>query len=77
VKPPATPFPWRDIMSFGLGRLGWVPEAFWAATPREIAAALLAHGGRRRAAATERSVLERLMAAHPDKLRSEKAVRHG
>ncbi len=30
-------------MAFGLGRLGWPPDIFWAATPREIAAAMRAH----------------------------------
>lgn len=52
-------------MAFGLGRLGWPPEQFWAATPREIAAALRAHrpeqGG-----ATDRAGLAALMAAFPD-----------
>jgi uncharacterized phage protein (TIGR02216 family) len=52
-------------MSFGLGRLGWTPENFWAATPREIAAALQAHR-RAVAKAPERAALARLMAAHPD-----------
>lgn len=32
-------------MAFGLGRLSWPPDAFWTATPREIAAALQAHSG--------------------------------
>lgn len=52
-------------MAFGLGRLRWPPEQFWAATPREIAAALQAHrpeqGG-----ATDRAGLAELMAAFPD-----------
>jgi len=52
-------------MSFGLGRLGWTPDSFWAATPREIAAALAAHR-RQPASAIERSSLARLMRAHPD-----------
>jgi uncharacterized phage protein (TIGR02216 family) len=52
-------------MSFGLGRLGWTPDAFWAATPREIAAALRTHR-RTVAKAPERAALARLMAAHPD-----------
>jgi uncharacterized phage protein (TIGR02216 family) len=64
--PAAQPFPWRDIMAFGLGRLGWTPEAFWKATPREIGAALRAHQGDQPSAATERSALRSLMAAHPD-----------
>ena len=52
-------------MAFGLGRLGWEPEEFWAATPREIAAALAAFrisAG----AAPDRDRLAALMRAHPD-----------
>jgi uncharacterized phage protein (TIGR02216 family) len=32
-------FPWDDFMRLGLGVLKLSPAAFWAATPREIAAA--------------------------------------
>ena len=60
------PFPWREVMSFGLGRLGWPPETFWAATPREIVAALQAHQKSSATGATGRAALTRLMAAHPD-----------
>ena len=77
MRPPAAPFPWHDVMSFGLGRLGWTPEAFWAATPREIGAALLAHRAVRRLGATERAALDALMAAHPDHTRPEEAPSHG
>ncbi|MFD2677620.1 phage tail assembly chaperone [Camelimonas lactis] len=31
-------------MAFGLGRLGLAPEAFWAMTPRELAAAMRGTG---------------------------------
>jgi len=52
-------------MAFGLGRLRWPPAQFWAATPREIAAAIRAHrpeqGG-----VTDRAGLAALMAAFPD-----------
>ncbi len=48
-------------MTIGLNRLLWPPAAFWAATPREIAAAL---GPRRQA--LSRGDLDRLLAAHPD-----------
>lgn len=65
MRPPAAAFPWAEVMSFGLGRLGWAPEQFWNATPREISAALAAHAPAR-PAATERAALQRLMAAHPD-----------
>jgi uncharacterized phage protein (TIGR02216 family) len=53
-------------MGFGLGRLGWPPEVFWAATPREVAAALRAHQKPGAAAVPERDALARLMAMHPD-----------
>jgi len=52
-------------MAFGLGRLAWPPERFWAATPREIAAALKAHHGVAHDA-TDRAALLALMAAYPD-----------
>lgn len=32
-------FPWEEFMRLGLGTLRLSPRAFWAATPREIAAA--------------------------------------
>lgn len=53
-------------MTFGLGRLGWAPDIFWAATPREIAAALKAHRYGNDAGAPARSALLALMTAHPD-----------
>ncbi|QEL23033.1 phage tail assembly chaperone [Bosea sp. F3-2] len=64
MKPPAA-FPWNDVMAFGLGRLAWPPGQFWAATPREIAAALKAHRSAE-AGVTDRAVLSALMAAYPD-----------
>ncbi len=30
------PFPWREVMAFGLGLLRLSPAAFWALTPREF-----------------------------------------
>ncbi len=53
-------------MAFGLGRLRWPPDAFWAATPREIAAALRAHERASPDGAPARETLARLMAAFPD-----------
>jgi uncharacterized phage protein (TIGR02216 family) len=53
-------------MAFGLGRLGWAPEQFWAATPREVAAALSFHAGAVPAGAPDRNALTSLMTAHPD-----------
>jgi len=64
MKAPAA-FPWNDVMGFGLGRLAWPPDRFWAATPREIAAALRAHQGSGRDP-TEPAALVALMAAYPD-----------
>lgn len=58
-------FPWEEVMTFGLGRLAWPPEQFWAATPREIAAALKAQRGGA-GGTTERVTLAALMAAYPD-----------
>lgn len=53
-------------MAFGLGRLGWPPAVFWAASPREIAAALRVHQPADTATAPRRVDLQALMAAHPD-----------
>ena len=59
-------FPWADAMAFGLGLLGWPPERFWAATPRELAAAMRAHGRGVAAGAPDRQALAALIAAFPD-----------
>ena len=59
---PCSAFPWDDALAFALGRLGWSPRDFWAASPRELAAAL----GRRRPEPLSRAAFERLLAAHPD-----------
>ena len=64
--PAATPFPWREVMAFGLGRLRWTPDAFWAASPREILAAIEAHRPPRMGEAPPRATLDALMRAHPD-----------
>ena len=53
-------------MAFGLGRLAWPPDRFWAATPREVAAALRAHQDPSRGTAPERPALAALMDAFPD-----------
>ncbi|MDP4004158.1 phage tail assembly chaperone [Methylobacterium sp. NEAU K] len=59
----APAFPWDDALALGLGALGWSPRAFWAATPREFAAAL---GRRRRPEPLTRAAFEGLLAAYPD-----------
>jgi len=55
-------FPWADVMAMGLGTLRLPPRAFWAATPREIAAAFPKRPG----AGLPRGVLEQLLQQFPD-----------
>ncbi|WP_235974688.1 phage tail assembly chaperone [Stappia albiluteola] len=57
------PFPWRELMALCLGRYGWRPRDFWAATPREIACLL---GEPERQPAIGRGELEALIARFPD-----------
>ncbi len=64
-------FPWRRAMAIGLGLLRLPPEAFWAMTPRELAAALeglagTVHGGD---GPPTRADLEALMRGFPDAAR--------
>ena len=59
-------FPWEDAMALGFGLLRWTPEAFWRATPRELAAAIDGLRGGARAVPQTRRELDRLMAAFPD-----------
>lgn len=62
----ATPaFPWRRAMELGLGQLGLAPQAFWAMTPRELAAAAGALG--LAAAPISRGELADLISRFPDK----------
>lgn len=63
-------------MAFCLGRLGWPPEVVWAATPREIAAALQAHRAGPSVTPPGRGAFERLMALHPDRPDSDRSL-HG
>ena len=51
-------------MGFCLGRLGWPPAAFWAATSHELAAALDARTGGR-AARSDAGRLARLIDDRP------------
>jgi uncharacterized phage protein (TIGR02216 family) len=55
-------FPWDDFMRLGLGTLRLSPSAFWAASPREIVAAL----PRAKRAALGRDGLFALMQRFPD-----------
>lgn len=61
------PFPWSDVMAFGLGVLKLTPAEFWAMTPRELDAALHGHYGRVMQPLTPaRATLEALMTRYPD-----------
>ena len=60
-------FPWEDAMALCLGVLRWSPEAFWRATPKEVAAALNGLAPRGAAAPMRRGDLERLMRDFPDR----------
>ena len=53
-------------MAFGLGRLRWSPDAFWAASPHEIIAASEAFRAAAASEPTARGVLDALMRDHPD-----------
>ena len=55
-------FPWDQFMAIGLGRLGLSPRDFWAATPREIAAAF----PDRMPGGMPRRVLDQLLQRFPD-----------
>jgi uncharacterized phage protein (TIGR02216 family) len=55
-------FPWRQLMAAGLGELRLPPAAFWASTPREIAAAFAP----RPRDAPGRDRLEELLNLFPD-----------
>ena len=54
---------WAGLMRVGLGVLRLPPEAFWAMTPREFAAAVDAKAG---PAPMGRAELEALRARYPD-----------
>lgn len=54
-------FPWSELMATGLGKLRLSPRDFWAATPREIAAAFPKRQG-----ALTRSTLAQLLERFPD-----------
>jgi uncharacterized phage protein (TIGR02216 family) len=55
-------------MAFGLGRLRWTPDAFWAASPHEILAAIEAHHPPQAVEAPSRVTLDALMRVHPDRI---------
>jgi len=59
-----TPFPWKEVIGFGLGVLKLSPEQFWRMTPRELACAIDAVSGR--ATPLDRNALSQLMMRYPD-----------
>lgn len=59
------PFPWEEVIGFGLGTLRLAPDAFWRMTVRELGQALKAVRGHL-AAPLARSDLAALMARFPD-----------
>jgi uncharacterized phage protein (TIGR02216 family) len=62
----AAKFPWRELMALGFGRLKLSSDAFWAMTPRELAAAIEGLTGLR-GVPPERSAFDALMARYPDR----------
>lgn len=58
-------FPWRELMAVGFGRLRLDSAAFWAMTPRELAAAIEGLTGVR-GTPPDRARLEALMRRYPD-----------
>ncbi|WP_280524812.1 rcc01693 family protein [Stappia indica] len=73
----ARPFPWNEAMGLCMGRLGWPPDSFWRATPRELAAVLAGLGGGRAGdlRPLARAGLEALMRRFPDAPTSGDTVR--
>jgi uncharacterized phage protein (TIGR02216 family) len=63
-----------DSFADGAGRLaglagaafGWSPDAFWRATPAELAALVRAVAGEAAAVPPDRATLARMMEADPD-----------
>ena len=62
----AQPFPWDAIARFGFAVLRLTPEAFWKMTPRELALAMDAIGGR--TAPLARDDFEQLLQQFPDRM---------
>lgn len=59
-------FPWAIAMQFGFGVLKLPSQQFWALTPRELEAAMMAHYGGRPQAPLDRRALGALMERYPD-----------
>jgi len=59
--------PWKQMMSFGFGKLGLSAAQFWSMTPRELAAAMRWHSESHGAVEPmNRSDLDDLTARFPD-----------
>ncbi len=65
MRPPK-PFPWEEVIGFGLGVLRLGPVAFWSMTPREIARAAETVYGKAGQGAMEREALDELLERFPD-----------
>ncbi|MGL4729375.1 MAG: phage tail assembly chaperone [Bosea sp. (in: a-proteobacteria)] len=65
-SPPASAFPWEEVMGFLMGVLGWPPQAAWAATPREVELAISGRLGRKASQGMDGTRLDELMADFPD-----------
>ena len=59
------PFPWDEVLAFGLGVLRLAPDCFWRMTPRELAHAVRGVKGMP-AAPLSRTVFAELMKRFPD-----------
>lgn len=66
ARPEAGLFPWGQAMQFGFGVLKLPSAQFWALTPRELEAAMIAHYGGRPEAPLTRRTLGALMERYPD-----------
>lgn len=60
------PFPWTEAMGFAFAVLKLPPAAFWAMTPRELAAAVRFVNGSAGGEAPSHDALSALMTAFPD-----------
>lgn len=54
------------LAGFAGAFLGWAPDAFWRATPAELAAVVTALSGEAGAAPPDRDMIARLQEAFPD-----------
>jgi uncharacterized phage protein (TIGR02216 family) len=60
------PFPWKQVIGFGLGVLRLSPDAFWRMTPRELSCAIAAVTGVT-GGPIERADVEGMMRLFPDR----------